>query len=48
MKQLKVVAVALLLLSVTSVDLHAIQRPSYIGCVDTSDCNEEQCCVLGT
>lgn len=47
MDQLKIAAVAVLCLAATSVDVHTIRRPSFIGCVDSSECNEEQCCVLG-
>ncbi|KDR15950.1 astakine-like [Zootermopsis nevadensis] len=40
--------VAVLLLAVASVDLrHIERRPSFIGCVDSSECSKEQCCVLG-
>jgi hypothetical protein len=48
MYQLKIAAVTLLCLVATaSVDLHIIRRPSFVGCVDSSECHEEQCCVLG-
>jgi hypothetical protein len=48
MQRIGIAAVAMLCLVAAPGDLHTIRRPSFIGCVDSSDCREEQCCVLGS
>ena len=49
MHRFMVSALVVLFLAVASVHLlHTTRRPSFIGCVDSSECSEQQCCALGT
>lgn len=49
MDQFKSSTLVVLFLAIASVNLlHTTRRPSFIGCVDSSECSEQQCCVLGT
>ncbi|XP_069679675.1 astakine-like isoform X2 [Periplaneta americana] len=45
MGQYKLIAVVLLAASVHA--LPTTERPSFVGCTDTAECKDAQCCVLG-